>query len=366
MEKSSEEKPKKRYSNIIRIITIFGIIGLLIGFFLTQSTNPFIIDESKMNSTDLENPPIVPNDQQPNPSSLPTPSPEPTLEPTQEPKPAPTPTPQKPADNPFTTPSGTLPRNQGIVSIGSTTYTFDPTQVETVRPDIFNSGYFSVFDILVHLYKQGDINLQFHFNESLNTHIIDEIDGETDWWYRIYYSGGWPERNVFRPDHYPWKDQTTLTFYKDNPARIRKIYESWETEVARRNNNNQEIIIPQVVIRSKTFTEIFENVRVTPHNLRQDLFKENTITALDVILSLEKQGKISCELQYYESIGTAGIVKSYWVEAINGDVAIGRCGYVYEVGSTEFQYSLGNHIHLPSDSRVLNSPEYVEYFWICI
>ncbi len=26
----------------------------------------------------------------------------------------------------------------------------------------------------------------------------------------------------------------------------------------------------------------------------------------------------------------------------------------------------GNHIHLPSDTRIINSPEYVLYYWICI
>ena len=119
-----------------------------------------------------------------------------------------------------------------------------------------------------------------------------------------------------------------------------------------------------MIIRSKSFTLTFENVTVTSHNLRNDVFKENTIIAIDVILSLEEQGKISYSLQYYESIGSASLVKSYWVEAINQDVASGRAGFVYEAGSTQFRFSSGNHIHLPSDTRVLNSPEYVEYFWI--
>ena len=65
----------------------------------------------------------------------------------------------------------------------------DSTQVETIRPDIFNPGYFSVFDILVHLHQKGALSLQYHFDESMNTHIIDELNGETDWWYQIYYSG---------------------------------------------------------------------------------------------------------------------------------------------------------------------------------
>jgi hypothetical protein len=99
--------------------------------------------------------------------------------------------------------------------------------------------------------------------------------------------------------------------------------------------------------------------------MRSDAFKGGTITALDVILSLGDQGLIEYELQWYESIGSARIVKSYWVEAIDGDKAYGRCGFVYESGSLEFKGS-GNHIHLPSDTRILNSPEYVKFFWICI
>jgi hypothetical protein len=69
---------------------------------------------------------------------------------------------------------------------------------------------------------------------------------------------------------------------------------------------------------------------------------------------------------WYESIGSAGIVKSYWVEAIDDDRSFERCGFVYESGSRKFEGFIGNHIHLPSDTRVLNSPEYVKWFWICI
>jgi hypothetical protein len=57
------------------------------------------------------------------------------------------------------------------------------------------------------------------------------------------------------------------------------------------------------------------------------------------------------ELQYYESIGTADVVKNYWVDAINEDVASGRCGYVYEAGSTQFRFSPGNHIRLHPDTH---------------
>ena len=51
---------------------------------------------------------------------------------------------------------------------------------------------------------------------------------------------------------------------------------------------------------------------------------------------------------------------------INDDKSQGRCGFVYEEGSNEFRRFDGNHIHIPSDYRILNSPEYMEWFWICI
>lgn len=102
------------------------------------------------------------------------------------------------------------------------------------------------------------------------------------------------------------------------------------------------------------------------HNLRTDMIKPGVITAIDVILSLGEAEKITYDLQWYESLGTADVVKSYWVNRINEDESFGRCGFVYEAGAREFSFFRGNHIHIPSDIRVINSPEYVKYFWICI
>ena len=253
----------------------------------------------------------------------------------------------------------------GTVKIGRDRFEFDPTQVETVRPDLFNPGYFSMFDVLVHLGRQGEIDLEYHFDESMNTHVIDSMNGETNWWYEAYYSGGWSEHNVFRMDHYPWKNRTTLKLFEMKRSRIEDIYSEFREELTRRNDNRGRVVIPSVIIKKRGSTIEFENVEVMAHNMRSDAFKGGTITALDVILSLGDQGLIEYELQWYESIGSARIVKSYWVEAIDGDKAYGRCGFVYESGSLEFKGS-GNHIHLPSDTRILNSPEYVKFFWICI
>lgn len=269
-----------------------------------------------------------------------------------------------PDENPIETPLRV--EEMAEVSIEKDTFTFNSIEVDTVRPDLFNPGYFSMFDVLVYLDTQGMIQLEYHFDDSMNTHVIDSINEEPDWWYWTYYTGGWRERNVFRMDHYPWKEGTTLQFYREDPDRLEKIYSIFKDEVTKRKNNDGKLVIPQVIIRAPSFTELFENIEVTPHNLRSDVYQEGITTTIDVIMSLGDQDRITYELKWYESIGSAKIVKSYWVEAINGVKAYSTCGFVYEVGSHSFGGFTGNHIHLPADVRILNSPDYVEFFWICL
>jgi hypothetical protein len=262
--------------------------------------------------------------------------------------------------------NNTLPLRMGSITVGSETFEFHPREVNTNRPDIFRPGHFSMFDVLVHVAERGLITLDYHFNESMNTHWIDSINGETGWWYTAYYEGGWPESNAYRPDHYPWKDGTTLIFSKFKPSRLEKIPSIFVEEGTRQEANDGRVIIPRVIINGRKFKGEFHDVEVKAHNLRNDTLQEGVITALDVILSLGDQGELEYGLKWYETIGTAGVVKNYWVEEINQDEARGRCGFVYEAGDLDLQGFQGNHIHLPSDTRTLNSPEYLLFFWICL
>ena len=397
--------PKGVSTVISRIQAIIIIAILLSSITILISTKNFIFFEPQRNSMESEflngdqllepsntdpetttNKPTVPQEpikpiesdqpieqQQNDKPTLEPPNSEPnaiTNEPT-EPGESKQPDETEPKENQIPESSNTEPTRleQASVRVGNVDFNFNPIQVERTRPDLFNPGYFSMFDVLLHLNKLDLIDLEYHFEESLNSHIIDLINGESNWWYQTYYSGGWTENNVFRPDHYPWKEGTTLSFFKTSPQNLNGIYSVWEEEVKRKITNNGKIIIPEVIIMGESRSEralIFENVEVTPHSLRKDIFKEDVITAIDVILSLGDQEKITYELQWYESIGTANIVKNYWVDAINEDKAYGRSGFVYEAGSIRYQFSSGNHIHLPSDVRILNSPEYVKYFWINI
>jgi len=192
------------------------------------------------------------------------------------------------------------------------------------------------------------------------------LNGSPFWWYRVIYSGGWYENNVFRMDHYPWKNGTSLTFYKERETRLQLIYETYVADVQRFQANGAITIVPEISINGVGFSERFYDITVTPHNLRNDTFQNDVITAIDVMLSLGDQGLISYKLQWYNAIGTARVVHNYWIDGINGENTSGTCGWVYDTGSLEFYGFGGNHIHLPSDARAINSPEYMRWFWICV
>lgn len=241
---------------------------------------------------------------------------------------------------------------------------FDPVEIKSVRSDIFKPGFFSIFDILVYLNTEEKIQMEYHFDESMNTYVIDTINGESDWWYYAYYDGGWQESNGFRLDHYPYKDNATIKIHSEDENIINRIHDAFKDEVERLEKNDGKLIIPKVYINGPTTNIELNDVVVTAHNLRNDVFQEGVITALDVIMSLGDQKEITYKLEWYETIASAKPVKNYFVDGINDDIAFGTCGFVYEAGSE----SLGgrNHIHIPSDSRVINSPEYEEWFWICL
>lgn len=274
---------------------------------------------------------------------------------------------------PFTPPEGstifgevrntevTLPNTIFIDDIGE--FEFDPADIEPVRKDIFKDGYFSVFAVLVHLDNEGKIGMEYHFDTAMDTHVIDSINGNPTWWYTAHYSGGWPEKNVYRMDYYPYKDNMYIRVQHVTNEVRERIHKTFKEEVERKKDKT---VIPLVIIKGiKTDLQI-ENVEVAAHNLRNDYFQDGVITAMDVVLSLADQGLLSYDLYWYDSIGTADIVRSFWVNRINQDESRGRCGFVYEAGSLQYFGFKGNHIHIPADLRVIMSPEYVEFFWICL
>jgi len=299
--------------------------------------------------------------------------------PTTQPEPQESPTPGEPVSYLLPTPDGDwtpLVQQKGrkpagaaqVLIDGIGELPFDAGQVKTLRTDIFQPGHFSLFDVLVHLSEKGDIEMDYHFDANMGTHIIDAIDGEPHWWYQAKYSGGWYESNVFRMDMYPYKDGTEIRLNRQREEYLARICRTFGDEVLRRIGNRGQVVLPEVFIQRPGGDAMsFTDVKVTAHNARRDILQQGTITALDILLSLGEQGRLSSlKLTWYESIVEADPVDSYWVEQINEDVAYGGCGFVYEIGPKEFSGFAGSHIHIPLDVRVIVSPEYALWFWICL
>jgi hypothetical protein len=247
------------------------------------------------------------------------------------------------------------------VWIGDESFLFDSSELETVSPDLYNPGYFSMFDVMVHLGSQGHIDLKYEFDPSMNTHIINSINGEKNWWYFAFYHEGSPEQNAYRMDHYLWKEGATLRLYKADPSFLETLYHLFREEVKRREENNGKLILSIVIIRGANLEKAFEDVEVIPFNMVKDIYREGTTTVLDMLMTLKEQNRIDCDIKWFKRYGKA-IINDYWLVSLDGDKFAGRVGWAYEVGS--FKVWRGLHRpHIPIGCRVLISPDYVEFFW---
>lgn len=266
-------------------------------------------------------------------------------------------------------PENTAPSRsrKGTISIDGIIeeYEIDPDGIETSRRDIFQNGYFSVFDVLAHTCIDNHIGFEAHFDHKLRTHVIDLLNGEENWWYAtIYHGGGRLEEPLHRMDIFPYKDYMKIRVYKVAKEKIDEIHSVFKAEARRLESNNGRVIVPEVIIDAPNLR--FADVEVRDHGLRNDMFQEEVLTSLDIMLSLVDQGKLSLDLSWMENFGTA-IVQSYWITKINQQKAAGRIGFTYELGEKRFinekRVYGNNRLHINPDIRVIIYPEYIHWDW---
>jgi hypothetical protein len=270
-----------------------------------------------------------------------------------------------------------LPSQVGTVEIrGVGTFTYDPQAITTLQPRVFAQGRFSAFDVLVHLSVSGQISLVYVYDDTADTYIIQSLNGLEGWWYDARVPGGAFERTALRMDLYPMKDGTSLYVYLEDPARLAAIEAGFREEVALRSEHGGQIIVPVVTIKGPRATTTFENVLVTSHNVRPDLFQPGVITVLDVLLSLGEQGKIaSLDLAWHAEVDGVANVNHYMVDWIGIPDVLGEksstCGYMDQAATEGVRGYLTPHshattkIHISSDVEVLVSPGFVEWQWVC-
>jgi hypothetical protein len=168
-------------------------------------------------------------------------------------------------------------------------------------------------------------------------------------------------------DMYPYKNESSIRLRVENEERQATVHRTFQEEVERLARNGGQVVIPDLEVHSPYGNWSFKDVVATPHDVRTDVLQPGRVTALDALISLHEQGRADAlELTWYEQIGQADPVDSYWVSRFNAAQAYGGCGFVYETGPTQFSGFSGTHIHIPADVRALVSPEYALWFWICL
>jgi hypothetical protein len=219
--------------------------------------------------------------------------------------------------------------------------------------------------------------MEYSYDESLGTYVIESLNGKSGWWYDVHYAGGAFERPVVRMDEYPVKDGMAVQLYLESPDRLAAITQDFAEQVARLRSNGGRVVVPKVTVRSPRATLTFNDVGVTAHNVRSDVFQTGVISVLDVLLSLGEQGRLSSlELAWRDRMENADPVDNYFVDQVRTEdystEAAGDCTYVHEVGSEALMGFLAphghatSHVHLTADVEVLTSPEYVEFLWACL
>ena len=271
-------------------------------------------------------------------------------------------------------PKNTLPdgNRKGKISVEGflSDIPIDPGQIKSLRPDIFNKGYFSVFDCLVHVCSKHNVDIEYHLDSRLRCHVIDSLDRKKNWWYAaIYHGGGRPEEPIHRMDTHPYKDWMRIRVYQVPQERIDQIYSAFHSGAKRLKSNKKEVIVPEVLIQTSNQDLKFTNVGVRPHGLRSDMFKPDVITAADIILSLAEKGRLSVDLVWHGQFGRA-LVHGYYFTRFNQEQARGRAGFTYSLGEkigyprdSRHPRFGDNFFHMTTDIRVIVSPEYMRWTW---
>ncbi len=273
--------------------------------------------------------------------------------------------------------AGRRPAAGGTVEIrGVGVLSFDPAAVRTTRPDLFAPGHFSVFDVVVHLAERGEIALAYRWDEGTATHVILSLNGLPGWWYDARYPGGEFERPAVRMDHFPVRDGMAIRLYLEAPERLAAIERSFRDEVVRRAANAGRVVVPEVTIRGPRWTLVAHDVVVEPSGVRGDVFQPGLVTALDVLLALGRDGRISSlTLAWHDRLDNADPVDSFMVHALRaaeGEAPFAEgCMLVHQTGSAGLEGFLAphghgsSHVHLTADLEALVSPEHVRWTWLC-
>ncbi|PMG51941.1 hypothetical protein [Shewanella sp. 10N.286.52.B9] len=290
----------------------------------------------------------------------------------------------------------------------------------TSRPDIFVEGQYSVFDVLRYVvhsdpqlkfdsvtpaeespYNTFEFSISYDANNDGDfTNDGDEFVNSPNWFFRFKTSAGDFQRATGEPNgEATYNRMDEMWAQHDLAIRFQPFHEVttvrrqhlWEKEMARLDENGQ--VISEILVRDGNTPYPYpyvQNLKVTAHNLRPDVFQPGVITGIDWFMSAIDEG-YDFKLSYWPTLDTGASVNSYSVNHVNGITSSVGEGWVNMMGEKEvatdygplpaclwdkegktasvsafpaedciddFQYAFGgNKLHLMTDVWVMSYPK---------
>jgi hypothetical protein len=285
------------------------------------------------------------------------------------------------------------------IKIGDSIYTFIPSEynITSIRPDIFNIGYYSMFDVILAVAAKKNIPIEYYWDDSCKTHFITKINNVVaDYWYHFSYdvgSGNSSEIQLRRANR--WDEalyRQGVWIYIVSGENLGQIKREFKEEILREKAQGHLIPLVRFSINPSnykgnppeshriTIQKDFNNVLISPHNYRSTgfptpytkPFKPGVITSFDIPLSLKDQGKLNAVSSvFYNFFGGKFIDSYYLVELGFPGIGIthssGRQGFVYITENGTFNSlpnNADNKLHITSDIHVIHAPDFSYWRWI--
>ncbi len=285
------------------------------------------------------------------------------------------------------------------VEILGQVYSFDPAEYAiktSLRPDIFAPGYFSMFDVILAVAKKNGIRMSLSFDPRCMTYFIKTINGRSGkYWYHFSYdagSGNSSEINYRRANRWDealWRPGVWIKVVEGE--NLDEIKAEYMEEMARQRQLGH--VIPRVSISINpsnykenppgsdriTVSRDFTNVKVTPHDVRgtgysspyPKPFRPGVVTSLDILLSLQDQGRLNLVTGVFYTFFGGHYINSYYVvemgfPGVGSAHASGRQGFVYvtENGTpNKLPNNADGKLHITSDIHVVHAPDFSTWRW---
>ncbi|MFC1606732.1 T9SS type A sorting domain-containing protein [Candidatus Latescibacterota bacterium] len=286
-----------------------------------------------------------------------------------------------------------------MVEIAGKRYPFESSEydIETVRPDIFAPGYFSMFDVILAVAEKNGLEVEYHYDESRKSHFISTIDDEeADYWYHFSYDAGVNRsheidyRRAYRWDEALWRHGVWIQVVTGE--NLDEIREEYLDEITRENEYGHVVPLVRIAVVPSDFggnpagsgrvsaRREFHDVKVTAHNYRatgfqspySKPFQPGVVTSLDILLSLMDQGELNLVTSVFYSHFHKNFIDSYYVVALKfpGEGTVhssGRQGIVYITNNGSYVSTPNNAnrtFHMTCDISVVHAQDFSSWRWI--